>query len=86
MCNDVCLTFLLPSSLRGHIILLTHESVMMDIHLWDLEVLFWGFGIDYIIDLEVELNLQLLFAPGEHAHTHYSQPSASKSTTVFFLG
>lgn len=66
---------------------LTHESVMIDIHLWDLEVLFWAFSIDYIIDPEVELNLQLLSAPWRaHSYTRFSQTSTSKPMTVFFLG
>lgn len=85
MCSDAYKTFPFPFPLRMHPVL-THESVI-DIHLWDLEVLFWAFSIDYIIDPEVELNLHLLSAPWRaYSYTCYSQTSISKPMTVFFLG
>ena len=85
-CNDACETFLFPFPLRMHPVL-TRKSVMIDSRLWDLEVLFWAFSIDYIIDPEVELNLQLLSAPWiAHSYTRSSQTSMSKPMTVFSLG
>lgn len=38
-CNDACETFLFPFPLRMHPVL-TRGSVTIDVHLWDLEVLF----------------------------------------------